>query len=108
MHNKARTMLARGNYLSVEDRLLTRRPVGSARASDGTSRGNDETTLGSDYILRACRLRREGRIGIVLVESGRYYIAANPSDPWGSKESISHEALRELIDSIEATKEVAA
>ena len=68
----------------------------------------DATSLGHDYILRAVRLRREGHIGIVLVECGRYYIAANPSDPWGSKESISHEALRQLIDSIEATKEAAA
>jgi hypothetical protein len=94
-------MLARGNYLSVENRLLTRRPPGSAPVYDTTS-------LGSDYILRACALVRQGRIGIVLVESGRYYIGVDPSDPWGSKESISHDALRALIDSIEATKEVAA
>ena len=99
-HNRAKTQLVRGNYLSQEDRLLTRRPPGSC----------DTTSLGHDYILRACALRREGRIGVVLVECGRYFIGVNPSDPWGSKESISIEALRDLIDSIEAEtpNEVAA
>jgi hypothetical protein len=94
--------LARGNYFTAEEGpLMARKPPARAYASGWTRAANDFTSLGHEYILRACRLRQAGRIGIVLVERGKYYIAANPSDPWGSKEPITCEDLRDLIDSID-------
>jgi len=61
----------------------------------------DTTSLGVDYIVRAVQLRRAGRIPIVLVEGGKYWLAEDPADPWGSKKAITHEALRRMIDAID-------
>lgn len=102
MFHRARTNPARNNTLSIGIERLRKMP-GIAITS---TRGSD--TLGTDYILRACALRKQGRIGIVLVSSGHYYLATNPADPWGnhnaasSPEPISHDNLRALIDRIDA------
>jgi hypothetical protein len=57
-----------------------------------------EETLGTDYILRAVALRRAGLIPIILVSRARYWISTNPADPWGSREAVSHDSLRAMID----------
>jgi hypothetical protein len=61
-------------------------------------RSTREDTLGTDYILRAVTLRRAGLIPIIIVSRARYWIATNPADPWGSREAITHESLRAMID----------
>ncbi len=62
---------------------------------------NTSMTLGSDYIQRAFELRRAGKIPIILVRQSRYWISEDPSDPWGGRVAISHEALRAMIDELD-------
>ena len=64
-----------------------------------------ETSLGTDYILRAVSLRKSGKLPIVLVIGGKrpmYFLSEDRADPWGGKRFISHEALRTMIDALDA------
>lgn len=59
-----------------------------------------------DLILRLLALRRRGRIGIILVESGAYYLSDGPyTDVWGSKVRYSKPDLLALVEALEAQPE---
>ncbi|HVW09182.1 MAG TPA: hypothetical protein VHC90_11410 [Bryobacteraceae bacterium] len=98
--------LARGNYLTADDYSPLRRKPARREAESQPARLDDPTSLGVDYIVRACELRRQRKIGVVLVEAGQYWIGCE-ADPWGTKEPISCEALRALIDEIDVKENVA-
>lgn len=100
--------LGRGNYLTAADyNPLRKKPAGRETDSRQQTGPEDPTSLGVRYIMRACELRRQRKIGVVLVEAGQYWIGCE-ADPWGTKEPISCEALRALIDEIDASEEEAA
>jgi len=99
--------LACGNHLTAEDyNPLRKKPARRETEPQPQGRADDPTSLGVEYIMRACELVRQRKIGVVLVEAGQYWIGCE-ADPWGTKEPISCEALRALIDEIEAKENVA-
>lgn len=55
-----------------------------------------------DIVRRALVLRKKGRIGILLAEDGRYWIAPDEFDPWGSKIRITLDALELLVAETES------
>jgi len=94
--------LARANHLTMRAEYfpVQRKPVAREETSGWVRSPNDATSLGHEYILRACELVREGKLDVVLVSGGHYWLGQR-ADPWGTKETISIEALRRRIDEID-------
>lgn len=67
----------------------------------------ESLSLGCEYMVRAVKLQRAGKIPIVLVSQSKYYLASDPGDPWGSKAFISHQQLRALIDEVDSERKAA-
>jgi hypothetical protein len=44
------------------------------------------------------RLRRMGKLEPLLQDGPNYYTFSNPFDPWGSKERVSVEWIREQVE----------
>lgn len=52
-----------------------------------------------DTILLYLKLRKEGRIELVLCDCGRYYRVESEIDPWGTKYEISKEGFERFVRS---------
>jgi hypothetical protein len=72
-----------------------RKPPGIAQASAW------EDLLDDAWCRRLFALRKKGKIGIVLAEWGKLYLAESAVDPWGSARRISATELRTMIAEIE-------
>ena len=67
-----------------------------------------EPELPDAYVLRLLALRKQGRIGIIFTEEGRFYISNDQADPWNTKEFIEIPALILLIEHLEAERDRAS
>lgn len=56
-----------------------------------------------DLVRRALVLRKALGIGILWADDGRYWVSGNQFDPFGSRERVSLDALRGLVDAGEAS-----
>lgn len=65
-----------------------------------------EGILTPEWYERFLALRRAGKIGILLAESGCLYIAESAINPWGSKKRFTVERLCALIEFLENEEKV--
>lgn len=56
-------------------------------------------------ILRLLALRKAGKLGVILVEQGVYYIADDGPDVWGTKRRYTVAELHQLADMLEGLPE---
>jgi hypothetical protein len=54
-----------------------------------------------DIVSRLYQLRLARRIGVVLADSGRYWIAESEGDPWGTAVRYSVAQLKDLVERLE-------
>lgn len=59
-------------------------------------------TADDQLLLRALALRKRQKIGCLWAEEGKYWISEHRFDPYGCRVRISLEALRVLVEQVEA------
>ncbi len=59
---------------------------------------DDPASIGSEYIARIPHLRAAGKLPIIFAVGGRYYVSNDPSDPNGTRITISAPRLRDMIE----------
>ena len=77
--------------------MIDRKPMGTA-VYPHRYRVEDKDFLNGEWLQRFLAVRRAGKIGIVLCEENRYWVATDTVDPWGpTKKPITATELRCMI-----------
>ena len=69
------------------------RVVGTDRAVSPVEIWREEHAL----LEQMRELRRRGLIGVILADRGKYWLADDECDPWGSKQPITVGQMRQLV-----------
>lgn len=64
--------------------------------------GLEDETL--DVLQRALALRAEKKIGALWASGGCLWVSGNEEDPYGSREMVSVERLRKMVERAEGLK----